>query len=149
MPLDLFSDDMYVQFNELYKRYKEELYSHLKEINFITSNEHWLTRHTKQSQIGITIFDTRCIDDSNYPNREEWREMSLYQIEFRPHEVKHRFMEDYNEDNFNINELDQDYKMYCEVKNYIANLFKEYKTEYEKIKAKHKEEDAEDDICNN
>lgn len=149
MPLDLFSDDMYVQFNELYKKYKEELYNHLKEINFITSNEQYLTRHTKQSQISITIFDTRCVDDSKYPNREEWREMSLYQIEFRPHEVKHRFKEDYNEDNFNIEELDQDYKMYCEVKNYIANLFKEYKTEYEKIKAKHKEEDVEEAICNN
>ncbi len=149
MPLDLFSDDMYVQFNELYKKYKEELYKHLKEINFITSNEQYLTRYTKQSQISITIFDNRCVDDSKYPNREEWREMTLYKIEFSPHEVKYIFTEDYNEDNFNINELDQDYKMYCEVKYYIANLFKEYKAEYEKIKAKHKEEDVEEAICNN
>lgn len=40
MPLNLFSDSKYYKFNELYKRYHEELYNYLKDHKFILSNEH-------------------------------------------------------------------------------------------------------------
>ena len=134
MPLDLFSDSKYYKLDELHKKYQTELYEYLKERNFILSNEHYLTHHSSQGKIAITMFESKHVDDSNYPNREEWHEFSAYQIEFKPHEICFRFNKEYNEDNFNIEEMKSDYDLFIEVRDYIKDLFKRYKTEYTKIK---------------
>lgn len=80
------------------------------------------------------MFESKCVNDSNYPNREEWHEFSAYQIEFNPHNIIFRFNEEYNEDKFNIEELKSDYDLFIEVRDYIKDLFKRYKDEYQKIK---------------
>ena len=134
MPLDLFSDSKYFKLDELHKKYQTELYEYLKERNFILSNEHYLTHWSKQGKIAITMFESKNVDDSNYPNREEWHSFSAYQIVFNPHEIIFRFNEEYNEDNFNIEELKSDYDLFIEVRDYIKDLFKRYKAEYQKIK---------------
>lgn len=134
MSLDLFSDNKYYKLDELHKRYQAELYEYLKERKFILSNKHYLTRWSNQGTIAITMFESRCVDDSNYPNREEWHEFSVYQIEFVPHNIRFRFNEDYNDDKFNIEEIKSDYNLFIEVREYLKDLFKRYKTEYKKIK---------------
>ena len=61
MHLNLFSDSKYYKFNELYKRYHEELYNYLKDHKFILSNEHYLTHWSKQATIAITMFESSVI----------------------------------------------------------------------------------------
>ena len=134
MPLNLFSDSKYYKFNELYKRYHEELYSYLKERKFILSNEHYLTHWRKQATIAITMFESRCIYDVSENQREEWHEFSIYQIEFRPTTITFKFGEEYNQDEFNIYEMKQEYDLYIEIKDYLKDLFNRYKTEYISIK---------------
>ena len=130
MPLNLFSDNKYYNYNELYKRYHEELYSYLKERKFILSNEHYLTRWSKQATIAITMFESRCIYDVSETQREEWLEFSIYQIEFRPTTITFKFGEEYNQDEFNIYEMKQEYDLYIEIRDYLKDLFNRYKTEY-------------------
>jgi hypothetical protein len=134
MPLNLFSDSKYYKYDELYKRYHEELYNYLKERKFILSNEHYLTHWSKQATIAITMFESRCIYDVSETQREEWHEFSIYQIEFRPTVINFRFNEEYNQDDFNIEEMKQEYDLYIEVRDYLKDLFKRYKTEYINIK---------------
>ena len=134
MPLNLFSDSKYYKYDELYKRYHEELYNYLKEHKFILSNEHYLTHWSKQAKIAITMFESRCIYDVSETQREEWHEFSIYQIEFRPTVINFRFNEEYNQDDFNIEEMKQEYDLYIEVRDYLKDLFKRYKTEYINIK---------------
>ena len=134
MPLDLFSDNKYYKLDELHKRYQAELYEYLKARKFILSNEHYLTHWSNQGTIAITMFENRCIDDSNYPNREEWHEFSVYQIDFIPNRICFRFNEEANEDRFNIEEIKSDYDLFIEVREYLKDLFKRYKAEYKKIK---------------
>ena len=134
MPLNLFSDSKYYKYDELYKRYHEELYNYLKERKFILSNEHYLTHWSKQATIAITMFESRCIYDVSETQREEWQEFSIYQIEFRPTAINFRFNEEYNQDDFNIEEMQQEYNLYIDVRNYLKDLFKRYKTEYINIK---------------
>ena len=134
MPLNLFSDSKYYKYDELYKRYHEELYNYLKERKFILSNEHYLTHWSKQATIAITMFESRCIYDVSETQREEWHEFSIYQIEFRPTVINFRFNEEYNQDDFNIEEMKQEYDLYIEVRDYLKDLFKRYKTEYLNIK---------------
>ena len=134
MPLNLFSDSKYYKYDELYKRYHEELYNYLKERKFILSNEHYLTHWSKQATIAITMFESRCIYDVSETQREEWHEFSIYQIEFRPTLITFKFNEEYNQNDFNIEEMKQEYDLYIEVRNYLKDLFKRYKTEYINIK---------------
>ena len=134
MPLNLFSDSKYYKYDELYKRYHEELYNYLKERKFILSNEHYLTHWSKQATIAITMFESRCIYDVSETQREEWHEFSIYQIEFRPTLITFKFNEEYNQDDFNIEEMKQEYDLYIEVRDYLKDLFKRYKTEYLNIK---------------
>lgn len=134
MPLNLFSDSKYYKYDELYKRYHEELYNYLKEHKFILSNEHYLTHWSKQATIAITMFESRCIYDVSEAQREEWHEFSIYQIEFRPTLITFKFNEEYNQDDFNIEEMNQEYGLYIEVRDYIKDLFKRYKAEYINIK---------------
>ena len=134
MPLNLFSDSKYYKYDELYKRYHEELYNYLKEHKFILSNEHYLTHWSKQATIAITMFESRCIYDVSETQREEWHEFSIYQIEFRPTVINFRFNEEYNQDDFNIEEMKKEYDLYIEVRDYLKDLFKRYKTEYINIK---------------
>jgi len=134
MPLNLFSDNKYYKYDELYKRFHEELYNYLKERKFILSNEHYLTHWSKQATIAITMFESRCIYDVSETQREEWHEFSIYQIEFRPTLITFKFNEEYNQDDFNIEEMKQEYDLYIEVRNYLKDLFKRYKTEYINIK---------------
>lgn len=134
MPLNLFSDSKYYKYDELYKRYHEELYNYLKERKFILSNEHYLTYWSKQATIAITMFESRCIYDVSETQREEWHEFSIYQIEFRPTLITFKFNEEYNQDDFSIEEMKQEYNLYIEVRNYLKDLFKRYKTEYLNIK---------------
>ena len=134
MPLNLFSDSKYYKYDELYKRYHEELYNYLKERKFILSNEHYLTHWSKQATIAITMFESRCIYDVSETQREEWHEFSIYQIEFRPTIITFKFNEEYNQDDFNIEEMKQEYDLYIEVRDYLKDLFKRYKTEYISIK---------------
>ena len=134
MPLNLFSDSKYYKYDEVYKRYHEELYNYLKEHKFILSNEHYLTHWSKQATIAITMFESRCIYDVSETQREEWHEFSIYQIEFRPTVINFRFNEEYNQDDFNIEEMKQEYDLYIEVRDYLKDLFKRYKTEYINIK---------------
>ena len=134
MPLNLFSDSKYYKFNELYKRYHEELYSYLKERKFILSNEHYLTHWRKQATIAITMFESRCIYDVSENQREEWHEFSIYQIEFRPTTITFKFDEEYNQDEFNADEMKQEYDLYIEIRDYLKDLFNRYKTEYMSIK---------------
>ena len=134
MPLNLFSDSKYYKYDELYKRYHEELYNYLKERKFILSNEHYLTHWSKQATIAITMFESRCIYDVSETQREEWHEFSIYQIEFRPTIITFKFNEEYNQDDFNIEEMKQEYDLYIEVRDYLKDLFKRYKTEYINIK---------------
>lgn len=134
MPLNLFSDSKYYKYDELYKRYHEELYNYLKERKFILSNEHYLTHWSKQATIAITMFESRCIYDVSETQREEWHEFSIYQIEFRPTLITFKFNEEYNQDDFNIEKMKQEYDLYIEVRNYLKDLFKRYKTEYLNIK---------------
>lgn len=134
MPLNLFSDSKYYKYDELYKRYHEELYNYLKERKFILSNEHYLTHWSKQATIAITMFESRCIYDVSETQREEWHEFSIYQIEFRPTLITFKFNEEYNQDDFNIEEMKQEYDLYIEVRDYLKDLFKRYKTEYINIK---------------
>ena len=105
MPLNLFSDSKYYKYDELYKRYHEELYNYLKERKFILSNEHYLTHWSKQATIAITMFESRCIYDVSETQREEWHEFSIYQIEFRPTLITFKFNEEYNQDD-EFNEMD-------------------------------------------
>ena len=91
MPLNLFSDSKYYKFNELYKRYHEELYSYLKEHKFILSNEHYLTHQSKHATIAITMFEYRCVNDVGESQREEWNKFNIYQIEFRPTTITFKF----------------------------------------------------------
>ena len=134
MPLNLFSDNKYYKYDELYKRYHEELYNYLKEHKFILSNEHYLTHWSKQATIAITMFESRCIYDVSETQREEWHEFSIYQIEFRPTLITFKFNEEYNQDDFNIEEMNQEYDLYIEVRDYLKDLSKRYKTEYINIK---------------
>lgn len=134
MPLNLFSDSKYYKYDELYKRYHEELYNYLKERKFILSNEHYLTHWSKQATTAITMFESRCIYDVSETQREEWHEFSIYQIEFRPTVINFRFNEEYNQDDFNIEEMKQEYDLYIEVRDYLKDLSKRYKTEYINIK---------------
>jgi len=134
MPLNLFSDSKYYKYDELYKRYHEELYNYLKERKFILSNEHYLTHWSKQATIAITMFESRCIYDVSETQREEWHEFSIYQIEFRPTLITFKFNEEYNQDDFNIEEMKQEYDLYIEVRDYLKDLSKRYKTEYINIK---------------
>ena len=134
MPLNLFSNSKYYKYDELYKRYHEELYNYLKERKFILSNEHYLTHWSKQATIAITMFESRCIYDVSETQREEWHEFSIYQIEFRPTLITFKFNEEYNQDDFNIEEMKQEYDLYIEVRDYLKDLFKRYKTEYINIK---------------
>lgn len=134
MPLNLFSDSKYYKYDELYKRYHEELYNYLKERKFILSNEHYLTHWSKQATIAITMFESRCIYDVSETQREEWHEFSIYQIEFRPTVITFKFNEEYNQDDFNIEEMKQEYDLYIEVRDYLKDLSKRYKTEYINIK---------------
>lgn len=134
MPLNLFSDNKYYKYDELYKRYHEELYNYLKERKFILSNEHYLTHWSKQATIAITMFESRCIYDVSENQREEWHEFSIYQIEFRPTLITFKFNEEYNQDDFNIEKMKQEYDLYIEVRDYLKDLFKRYKTEYLNIK---------------
>lgn len=134
MPLNLFSDSKYYKFNELYKRYHEELYSYLKERKFILSNEHYLTHWSKQATIAITMFESRCIYDVSETQREEWLEFSIYQIEFRPTTITFKFGEEYNQDEFNADEMKQEYDLYIEIRDYLKDLFNRYKNEYMSIK---------------
>ena len=134
MPLNLFSDNKYYKYDELYKRYHEELYNYLKEHKFILSNEHYLTHWSKQATIAITMFESRCIYDVSETQREEWHEFSIYQIEFRPTLITFKFNEEYNQDDFNIEEMKQEYDLYIEVRDYLKDLSKRYKTEYINIK---------------
>lgn len=134
MPLNLFSDSKYYKYDELYKRYHEELYNYLKERKFILSNEHYLTHWSKQATIAITMFESRCIYDVSETQREEWHEFSIYQIEFRPTMITFKFNEEYNQDDFNIEEMKQEYGLYIEVRDYLKDLSKRYKTEYINIK---------------
>ena len=134
MPLNLFSDNKYYKYDELYKRYHEELYNYLKEHKFILSNEHYLTHWSKQATIAITMFESRCIYDVSETKREEWHEFSIYQIEFRPTLITFKFNEEYNQDDFNIEEMKQEYDLYIEVRDYLKDLSKRYKTEYINIK---------------
>lgn len=134
MPLNLFSDSKYYKYDELYKRYHEELYNYLKEHKFILSNEHYLTHWSKQATIAITMFESRCIYDVSETQREEWHEFSIYQIEFRPTMITFKFNEEYNQDDFNSEGIKQEYDLYIEVRNYLKDLFKRYKTEYLNIK---------------
>ena len=134
MPLNLFSDSKYYKYDELYKRYHEELYNYLKERKFILSNEHYLTHWSKQATIAITMFESRCIYDVSENQREEWHEFSIYQIEFRPTAINFRFNKEYNQDDFNNEEMKQEYDLYIEVRDYLKDLFKRYKTEYINIK---------------
>ena len=134
MPLNLFSDNKYYKYDELYKRYHEELYNYLKERKFILSNEHYLTHWSKQATIAITMFESRCIYDVSETQREEWHEFSIYQIEFRPTLITFKFNEEYNQDDFNIEEMKQEYDLYIEVRDYLKDLSKRYKTEYINIK---------------
>ena len=134
MPLNLFSDSKYYKYDELYKRYHEELYNYLKERKFILSNEHYLTHWSKQATIAITMFESRCIYDVSETQREEWHEFSIYQIEFRPTTINFKFNEEYNQDDFNIEEMKQEYDLYIEVRDYLKVLSKRYKTEYINIK---------------
>ena len=134
MPLNLFSDSKYYKYDELYKRYHEELYNYLKERKFILSNEHYLTHWSKQATIAITMFESRCIYDVSETQREEWHEFSIYQIEFRPTLITFKFNEEYNQDDFNIEEMKQEYYLYIEVSDYLKDLSKRYKTEYINIK---------------
>ena len=134
MPLNLFSDSKYYKYNELYKRYHEELYNYLKEHKFILSNEHYLTHWSKQATIAITMFESRCIYDVSETQREEWREFSIYQIEFRPTTITFKFGEEYNQDEFNIYEIKKEYDLYIEIMDYLKDLFNRYKTEYISIK---------------
>ena len=134
MPLNLFSDSKYYKYDELYKRYHEELYNYLKERKFILSNEHYLTHWSKQATIAITMFESRCIYDVSETQREEWHEFSIYQIQFRPTVINFKFNEEYNQDDFNIEEMKQEYDLYIEVRDYLKDLFKRYKTEYINIK---------------
>lgn len=134
MPLNLFSDSKYYNFNELYKRYHEELYSYLKERKFILSNEHYLTHWSKQATIAITMFESRCIYDVSETQREEWQEFSIYQIEFRPTTITFKFGEEYNQDEFNIYEMKKEYDLYIEIRDYLKDLFNRYKNEYMIIK---------------
>lgn len=136
MPLNLFSDSKYYKYDELYKRYHEELYNYLKERKFILSNEHYLTHWSKQATIAITMFESRCIYDVSETQREEWHEFSIYQIEFRPTVINFRYNEEYNQDDFNIEEMKQEYDLYIEVRDYLKDLSKRYKTEYINIKEK-------------
>lgn len=144
MPLNLFSDNKYYKYDELYKRYHEELYNYLKERKFILSNEHYLTHWSKQATIAITMFESRCIYDVSETQREEWHEFSIYQIEFRPRIITFKFLEEYNQDDFNIEEMKQEYDLYIEVKEYLKDLFKRYKTEYKNIK----EQEEKEEQCN-
>ena len=134
MPLNLFSDSKYYKYDELYKRYHEELYNYLKERKFILSNEHYLTHWSKQATIAITMFESRCIYDVSETQREEWHEFSIYQIEFRPTVINFRFNEEYNQDDFNSEGIMQEYDLYIEVRDYLKDLSKRYKTEYLNIK---------------
>ena len=134
MPLNLFSDSKYYKFNEIYKRYHEELYNYLKEHKFILSNEHYLTHWRKQATIAITMFESRCIYDVSENQREEWHEFSIYQIEFRPTTITFKFDEEYNQDEFNADEMKQEYDLYIEIRDYLKDLFNRYKTEYMSIK---------------
>ena len=134
MPLNLFSDSKYYKYDELYKRYHEELYNYLKERKFILSNEHYLTHWSKQATIAITMFESRCIYDVSETQREEWHEFSIYQIEFRPTLITFKFNEEYNQNDFNIEEMKQEYDLYIEVRDYLKDLSKRYKTEYINIK---------------
>ena len=134
MPLNLFSDSKYYKFNEIYKRYHEELYNYLKEHKFILSNEHYLTHWRKQATIAITMFESRCIYDVSENQREEWHEFSIYQIEFRPTTITFKFDEEYSQDEFNADEMKQEYDLYIEIRDYLKDLFNRYKTEYMSIK---------------
>ena len=134
MPLNLFSDSKYYKFNEIYKRYHEELYSYLKERKFILSNEHYLTHWSNQATIAITMFESRCIYDVSETQREEWHEFSIYQIEFRPTTITFKFGEEYNQDEFNADEMKQEYDLYIEIRDYLKDLFNRYKNEYMSIK---------------
>ena len=80
------------------------------------------------------MFESRCIYDVSETQREEWHEFSIYQIEFRPTAINFRFNEEYNQDDFNIEEMKQEYDLYIEVRDYLKDLFKRYKTEYINIK---------------
>lgn len=134
MPLNLFSDSKYYKYDELYKRYHEELYNYLKEHKFILSNEHYLTHWSKYATIAITMFESRCIYDVSEAQREEWHEFSIYQIEFRPTTITFKFGEEYNQDEFNADEMKQEYDLYIEIRDYLKDLFNRYKNEYMSIK---------------
>lgn len=61
-------------------------------------------------------------------------EFSIYQIEFRPTTITFKFGEEYNQDEFNIYEMKQEYDLYIEVRDYLKDLFNRYKNEYMSIK---------------
>lgn len=134
MPLNLFSDSKYYKYDELYKRYHEELYSYLKEHKFILNNEHYLTHWSNQATIAITVFEYSCVNDVSESQREEWHKFNIYQIEFRPTTITFKFEEEYNQDEFNIYEMKQEYDLYIEIRDYLKELFNRYKTEYISIK---------------
>ena len=80
------------------------------------------------------MFEYRCVNDVGESQREEWNKFNIYQIEFRPTTITFKFDEEYNQDEFNINEIKKEYDLYIDVRDYLNDLFNRYKTEYISIK---------------
>jgi len=128
--MNLFTNTKYQKLEELYIKYTKELIEKLKQYDFTINDTGYYTRYKQCSRIDIQIIKHSYKIENH--TIDFYNDFHIYCIEFKPQTIIHEYGFNPNEYEYNIKDMEKEYNIYIEIKNYLEDFQERYSKEQEK-----------------